>query len=220
MDHLLYHAISYEHLLPALRDNRLVGGSTHRMHRNGTVPWPLPGGRPTPTYLQSEWYFGICLTRDPRFAFSWNDVVLVLDQESLRQRHRLVPYNWMEHHHKAEAEEFLVTHGPLCTCEQGFSLHDENGDLNPFKRILVDETRGQVPNLSRHLRKICVWPLGHKWKKPSFRLRPEQLADLDRYRTKEFLEAKPWIEDYCERHRVELEVGPVCQLPEVLAEAA
>ena len=95
MDNFLYHAMPYEHAKTAFETNQLVGGSTHRFHRNGTLPWPLKFGSPseleTPEYLQSEWYFGVCLTRSLPFAMSWNHVVLVLDADKLRARHKVTP---------------------------------------------------------------------------------------------------------------------------------
>ena len=223
MDNLLYHAISYEHLHTALKHNRLVGGSTHRLHRNGTLPWPLPGGKPTPQYLQSQWYFGICLTRDPRFAWTWGDVVLTLDKERLRQRHKLVPYNWMETRVKAEAEEFLLTWGPLCTVEQERPTTDAEGNFNPFKRILVEETRGEVRNLSRYLRKIEVWPLGHPDKQRRQLRFKDQEAERshNRYLVKKFEGNRPWLQEYCDQHALPLEVHYAPEASEeLLLEAA
>lgn len=54
----------------------------------------------------SNWYVGVSLTRSPKFASGWKEIILELDQALLAQRYRIIPKAWGST--RREAEEFLV----------------------------------------------------------------------------------------------------------------
>ncbi len=206
----LYHAISFEHFVDVMRNDALRGHSTHRLHSNGTVPWPNPfhsENRFPPAYLDSDWYYGICLTRDERFALSWNDLVLELDQDQLRTRHRVVPYNWMETRVKAEAEEYLVTGKAGIKCKDALIAHKDNSRTRRNARRLTSKQHvGEVPRISRFIRSIHVVASEQHRKKTTFAMKPEAEASLAQWRYEKFCEALPLLNGYCRWHNIPLVV--------------
>jgi hypothetical protein len=109
----LYHAIKFDRAEKALERNKLDCYSFQRI-------WP-EGKRlkdDQPGYYDSQYLRGISLTRDFEYAKSWNDVVFEFNQEKLKQKWRIVPYNWgysiggeykQGSRMKREREEFLIT---------------------------------------------------------------------------------------------------------------
>lgn len=54
----------------------------------------------------SNWYVGVSLTRSPKFAGGWKEIILELDHALLAQRYRIVAKAWGSS--RREAEEFLI----------------------------------------------------------------------------------------------------------------
>lgn len=109
----LYHAITHERAIIALTENKLGGYSIQRYWRDGRRRKDDEEG-----YESGLWMRGISLTRDVDFAKSWNDVIFVFDQEKLKTKYKLLPYNWgysigggyiQGSKAKREREEFLIT---------------------------------------------------------------------------------------------------------------
>lgn len=109
----LYHAIEFRRAENALKNNKLDCYSFQRT-------WP-EGKRlkdDQPGYYDSQYLRGISLTRDFEYAKSWNDIVFQFDQDKLKHKWKIVPYNWgysigkgykQGHRMKREREEFLIT---------------------------------------------------------------------------------------------------------------
>ena len=109
----LYHALEAKYAINALELNRLDCYGFQRT-------WP--GGKrlkdDMPGYDDSWWMRGISLTRDVEYAKKWQSVVFIFDQDKLKQKYKIVPYNWgysigrgyeQGMNMKREREEFLIT---------------------------------------------------------------------------------------------------------------
>lgn len=109
----LYHALEIDRAKTALETNKLDCYSFQRI-------WPgwkrLKDDHPD--YFKSQFLRGISLTRDFDYAKKWNSVVFEFDQEKLRSKWKITPYNWgysigrgyrQGIRAKREREEFLVT---------------------------------------------------------------------------------------------------------------
>lgn len=203
----LYHALKMENLHLALTLNALRGYSTHRIHDNGTVPWCANPRYPSKEYLESKWYFGICLTRERSFAQMWNDVVIEFDRDALKARNKIVPYNWMETKLKAEAEEFVVTGYAGFNCGQALIAVDpENETIRENVRFLVDDDSyvGEIDKLNLMIKSISL-QLGE---------RPGQLGTLTEkvkqemleWRQKRYEKVRKDIEAYCSQYNIPLEI--------------
>lgn len=198
---LVYHATSLKNAKTAMAADKLFGYSTHRLHRNGTVPWPVNYKTFTPAYLESEWYFGVCLTRSKPYALRWNQLVLTLNLDTLKHRHKVVPYNWSERQLKAEFEEFLITRRSGISCAQALNPRTEEGDPNPFsQRILAEEPLGYVRDLSRHLTAVTFRVVsggGFGADRPKF-MQSLRDAAIQDYRQAD------WLRAYCLQHGIAL----------------
>ncbi len=145
----LYHAIKPEFAIPALKTNKLDCYSFQRS-------WP--GGirmkDDQPGYDESDWMRGLSLTRDVQFAKNWGGVVFVFDQEKLKTKYKIVPFNWgfsigngyeQGMRAKREREEFLITgllKGPVSNRDFLKAREKPDGKIEPLdkylKGILVD----------------------------------------------------------------------------------
>ena len=203
----LYHALKVENLHLALTLNALRGYSTHRIHDNGTVPWCRNPRSPSKEYLESKWYFGICLTRERSFAQLWNDVVIEFDRNALKARKKIVPYNWMETKLKAEAEEFVVTGYAGFNCGQALvSLDAEDESIRNNVRFLTNKEShiGAIDKLNLMVKSISI-QLGE---------RPGQLGTLTEkvkqemreWRQERYEKVKNDIEAYCSQYSIPLEI--------------
>jgi hypothetical protein len=210
MDDVLYHAISGANFLDAIRLDQLRGYSTHRLHSNGTIPWPTHdkhSGRYTfsEAYLESRWYFGICLTRDLRFAYEWNDIVLVFDRHRIRHRHKLVPYNWMESKVKAEAEEFLITAPAGFSCGEAMLRIKNTVRSRKNLRTLTEGYRGQVARLSSYLKEIRIVASPHlKSSAPRATNEAREADSKDRYAS--FERMYPFVLAYAQLYQIPLTI--------------
>lgn len=170
----LYHAIGMDYVQRTLEKDRILGTAIQRFDRNGH-PLPDPDFKhgtgfrhlfrqdpdtmikDFPSVYQdfkrwedSEWYCGVSLTRSREFALSWAGygVVLVLDQQSIRQNHKVIPWNWgsSRHKYKKECEEFVVlgrTDRPTKSFNRG-------------KLVRPTEGNPSIRNLNKHLRGILM----------------------------------------------------------------
>lgn len=132
----LYHAIKFDRAKKALQENKLDCYSFQRI-------WP-EGKRlkdDQPGYYNSQYLRGISLTRDFEYAKSWNDIVFEFDQEKLKQKWRIVPYNWgysiggeykQGVRMKREREEFLITG----ITKEKLNLKNPVGSIYPLDKYL------------------------------------------------------------------------------------
>jgi len=107
----LYHAIKTEYALTALDKNKLAAHSIQRY-------WPDGKRRKDDEEGYDESYFlrGLSLTRDKKYAANWNNIIFEFDQEKLKNKYKIIPYNWgfsigggyKKQNHKREKEEFLI----------------------------------------------------------------------------------------------------------------
>lgn len=132
----LYHAIEFKRALSALSDNKLDCYSFQRI---------CPGGKRLkddhPDYYNSEYLRGISLTRDFNYAKNWNNIVFEFDQEKLRQKFKIVPYNWgysvgrgykQGHRMKREREEFLIV-----GTTKDLNIEKPFGSIQPLDKYLI-----------------------------------------------------------------------------------
>lgn len=108
----LFHALKFELAEKALKLNKLDCHSFQRIWKDGKrLKDDEPG------YYDSKYIRGISLTRDFDYAKVWNNIVFEFDQIKLRNKWKIVPYNWgysigggykQGHRMKREREEFLV----------------------------------------------------------------------------------------------------------------
>lgn len=106
----LYRAVNLEYVGQMFRDDKLVGSTTQRYWDDGKRRKDND-----PEYQNSNWMKGMSFTRDRRFAMSWGEFVMAVDQEKLAHRNKIIPFNWgysipSDNHHKREREEFVLTH--------------------------------------------------------------------------------------------------------------
>lgn len=107
----LYHAISVENFLKALKENKLEGRTTQRYWLDG-----IRRKDKDPDYENSKWMKGWSMTRDFDFAARFNDVVIVFDKKDIEKQFEITPYSWnfsisgvRNHDHKKEREEFVIS---------------------------------------------------------------------------------------------------------------
>lgn len=146
----LYHALSAEHAITALIEDRLLATSSQRFWSNGKR---LKDNHPD--YKKSFWRKGISLTRDIRFALSWNVVVFVLDTTKLISKYKIEPYAWNSQFpdkkdHKKEREEYLIVKGNA----DDYMVHDDGDVRFDVNRFVQPE--GMVPHLHTYLLGIFI----------------------------------------------------------------
>lgn len=146
---VLFHGYKeLKYFCQAMNENRMAGSSVQRYWDDGKRRKD-----DDPEYRGSKWMKGLSLTRDIRYAMGWGRVVIALDADALRKRHRIIPYNWgysipNNPVHKREREEFLVTHmGGTYTQEEDPTRMDTKTFMQP---------EGEVKNLSSILKGIWV----------------------------------------------------------------
>jgi len=106
----LYHAIKTKYANIALEKNELDIYSYQRYWANGKRYKDNE-----PEYKNSFFYRGLSLTRDINYAKNWASVILVFDTNKLKEKYKIVPYNWgfsigniTNQNIKKEKEEFLI----------------------------------------------------------------------------------------------------------------
>lgn len=200
MKNIVYHSLPFRHFVTALEANELKGHSTHRFHKNGTVPWPeYKEGKYhySREYLESEWTFGICMTRSRQFAENWGgDIIMVFNTDMLRTKFKLKPYNWSEYRVKSEFEEFLITSQPGWK-NKDVMYNPKRKTFGKYNKLLADRnySQGAISNLSRYLVKVIV-PKSYKL---STRVADYYQSSLDDYMSR--------VEDLCKLQGIELEVA-------------
>ena len=107
----LYHALTGERAYKFLTENKIPGYSFQRYWKDGKLRKDNEED-----YETSYFYKGISTTRDLDFAKSWKDIIFVLNQDELRKKYKIVPYQWNAtigadyiKDHKKEKEEFVIT---------------------------------------------------------------------------------------------------------------
>lgn len=205
MDNVLFHTVKCEHIEDNLRRNSLRGYSTHRWHKNGTIPWlnASTGYKPTQEYAESDWYFGVCLTRSFDFASNWGDgVVLVLDKDKLKHNHKLVPYNWMETRVKAEYEEFLVLGNPHIKAKDAMEhMGCKTWRENNAKLIDDESYMGTLSNLHKYLKGFVITAT-KEGEQGSFPMSEDTLKRIRDYNWKNLSSAMDKVLDYANKYRI------------------
>ena len=151
----LYHAIKSENALKALKEEKLGGFSIQR-------EWA--GGKrykdDQPEYDTSSFMRGISTSRDIEYCAKWNDIIFVFDQDALKTKYKIVPYNWgysigrgyiQGARMKREKEEFVIT-GHSNSYMINSENEDENDDKNSerFKKM-ISEPEGYIEPLNKYL---------------------------------------------------------------------
>lgn len=220
MNSRLYHAVSCDNFSGMLATNSIRGYSTHRLHRNGTVPWERSykkDGSYSKAYLESEWHFGICLTRSRRFALGWNDVVLEFDRNALKSRYRIRPYNWSTSKLKAELEEFLITSSAGFTCQDALLEclpPAEEGDDTEQREILEQEIRtrkqllcegfkGEVTHLHRYVKSVTLVET-EAFKSSAIKLAPASMKAHQEWKASKIQKTYSLALDWCDEHSIPL----------------
>lgn len=109
---LLYHAIKSDRAIIALNDNKLGGYSYQRIWGDGKRL-----KEDSPEYKNSDYLRGISTSRDIEYCAKWNDIIFVFDKEKIKNKYKILPYNWGFHigngyrqrSIKREREEFIIT---------------------------------------------------------------------------------------------------------------
>lgn len=154
-DAILWHGYSglqkVRHAEQALAKNEMAATSTQRW-------WPDGRRRKEndPDYRDSYWMKGVSLSRDPKYAMGWGNVVFALDQRKIAQRYKIIPFNWgysipSGNHHKREREEFVAVKRDADT----YNRPEEDGGGFDTPRFMADEGYALKP-LSAYLLGIYV----------------------------------------------------------------
>lgn len=132
----LYHAISFNRCKEALDKNSLDCYSFQRTWPDGKRLKDDQDG-----YYDSQYLRGISLTRDFEYAKGWNEIVFEFDQDKLKQKWKVVPYNWgysigkgyiQSHRMKREREEFLII-----GITDELNINKPVGSIKPLDRYLT-----------------------------------------------------------------------------------
>lgn len=108
----LYHGLKNEYALKAIDNNKLDAYTFQRFWADGKRRKD-----DDPEYAKSYYYRGLSLTRDINYAANWNNVIFEFDQNILKTKYKLIPYNWgysigggykQGANVKREREEFLI----------------------------------------------------------------------------------------------------------------
>jgi hypothetical protein len=115
---VLYHGTSGDAAEKILRENTIQARTTHhislpygskrpdfRDRDRDTTIFPKSRVKSTGNYVK-----GVSLTRDPRFAKKWTaqeGVVFCFDADKIRNRLRVVPFNF-QYEERIESEEFVI----------------------------------------------------------------------------------------------------------------
>jgi hypothetical protein len=153
----LYHAIKSDRAIMALKENRLGGYSFQRFWEGGKrLKDDQPG------YEDSSYLRGISTTRDVEYANNWNDVIFVFDKDKLKQKYKIVPYNWgysigkgykQGARMKKEREEFVITgYNDRVTKNKNndYIFYDDDKDYISFIDML-QSPNGYIEPLDKYL---------------------------------------------------------------------
>lgn len=144
----LYHAIKSDRAIKALEENKLGGYSIQRTWAGGKrLKDDQPG------YEESNFMRGISTSRDIDYCAKWNDIIFIFDQNKIKTKYKVVPYNWgysigrgynQGSRVKREREEFVIT---------GFSEGKmKDDDECNFKFMeMVQKPKGYIEPLDKYL---------------------------------------------------------------------
>lgn len=139
----LYHSLKTEYALQAFQKNKLDAYTFQRF-------WPDGKRRKDddPEYKNSYYYRGLSLTRDPKYAANWSDIIFEFNQDALKTKYKIIPYNWgysigggyeQGPRVKREREEFLIVstiNHPLTNVQLANTLKTPGGAVEPLDRYL------------------------------------------------------------------------------------
>lgn len=165
---LLYHATKIENAIKNLRDNSIKGYTSQRAWPDGVVRKD-----DDPLYDQHHILKGISTTRDFDFAKKFAGIVYVLDKDLIRQRYKIVPYNWgyligggyIQTDKKREREEFVIlnvlkkSYNELIDeWEQKYIHYDDGDEPEDFidKFDYMFQPIGELKPLDKYLKGIFV----------------------------------------------------------------
>jgi len=144
----LYHAIKSDRAIKALEENKLGGYSIQRTWEGGKrLKDDQPG------YEESNFMRGISTSRDIDYCARWNDIIFIFDQDKLKTKYKVVPYNWgysigrgykQGSRMKREREEFVMT---------GFSegkMKDDDEGNSKFMEM-IKKPEGYIEPLDKYL---------------------------------------------------------------------
>ena len=140
----LYHGLKFDYAISALEKNKLDAYTFQRF-------WPDGKRRKDddPEYNNSYYYRGLSLTRDPKYASGWSDVIFEFNQDVLNTKYKIIPYNWgysigggyqQGSRVKREREEFLITstiEKRLPNSQLIKTLQSPGGSIEPLDKFIV-----------------------------------------------------------------------------------
>ena len=142
----LYHGLNIEYLQNILKSDRIPCHTWQRHWDGGKrLKDDMPG------YQNSNYYFGLSLTRELQYAKKWAETVLVFDKNKLMHKYQLKPYNWgysiggnyQQNSIKREKEEFLVV---------GKTGPKTNAELIKFR----NNTEYSIPNAGKYIKGFYI----------------------------------------------------------------
>lgn len=142
---LLYHAIKSDRAIKALTGNKLGEHSFQRTWEGGKR---LKDD--DPKYEKSDYLRGISTSRDIEYCAKWNDVIFVFDREKIKNKYKILPYNWGYHigydynqrSIKREREEFIIT---------GFNKNIKRDPRNLKFMKMLETPNGYIEPLDKYL---------------------------------------------------------------------
>jgi hypothetical protein len=105
---VLYHGTNADSAADIIVSNRMAGTTEHNSSKNFDGK-QIPLGFRKHEINKYDRVLGVSLTRNPAFARAWTSgggIVFGFDAEKLKQRFRIVPYDY--YGNRREAEEFLI----------------------------------------------------------------------------------------------------------------
>ena len=143
---VLYHAIKSDRAITALNENKLGGYSIQRTWDGGKR---LKDDHPE--YDNSNYLRGLSTSRDIEYCAKWNDVIFVFDKEKIKNKYKILPYNWgysigrgynQGINAKREREEFIIT---------GFNKGFKSDDRNQKFFKMYSNPNGYIEPLDKYL---------------------------------------------------------------------
>ena len=152
----LYHALKSDRAIKALSENKLGGYSIQRIWEGGKK---LKDDQPG--YDESDFMRGISTSRDIDFCAKWNDIIFVFDQDKLRNKYKIEPYNWgnsigrgyIQKTIKREREEFVITgysKSHMINPKTGKKYKNDWKRLDNFSKM-IENPNGYIEPLDKYL---------------------------------------------------------------------
>lgn len=149
----LFHALKSSYAKKALEENKL-GGYSHQRYWKGGIRYKDDH----PNYENSDYIRGISTTRDIEYASKWNEIIFVFDSNKLKQKYKIIPYNWgfliggnyKQKSIKREKEEYVVTGISLIKDIEDLDNEDYRSRNVQIMKML-ETPKGYIEPLNKYL---------------------------------------------------------------------